>query len=139
MNQEEQIIELNSIVKCKLGVSKIQGVGVFAITDIKKGNPLYLFPSPNPKWYSVSFGSMSKLFPEVRELILGQWASIVNGSHFLSPNDSCWMIVYVNHSNDPNYQVNGDFAIRDIEKGEEITSDYRLMTNAEKVFKFLST
>ena len=137
MNQQDQINELNSIVKCKLAPSKIAGVGVFAIRDIQKGDPLYLFPKPNPTWYSVPFGSMSKLFPEVRELILGQWASIVNGSHFLSPNDSCWMIVYVNHSDDPNYQTDGDFALRDIEKGEEITSDYRLMSNHEKVFKFL--
>lgn len=137
MNQQDQINELNLIVKCKLAPSKIAGVGVFAIRDIKKGDPLYLFPSPNPHWYSLPFGSMSKLWPEVRELILGQWASIVNGSHFLSPNDSCWMIVYVNHSDNPNYQTNGDIALRDIKKGEEITSDYCLMDNWQKVSPWL--
>ena len=137
MNQQDQINELNTVVKCKLAPSKIAGVGVFAISDIQKGDPLYLFPSSNPRWYSVPFGSMSKLYPEVRELILGQWASIANGSHFLSPNDSCWMIVYVNHSDDPNYQTNGDIALRNIKKGEEITSDYRLMDNYDKVFKWL--
>lgn len=137
MNQQEQINELNSTVKCKLGRSKIHGIGVFALRDIKLGESLCLFPVSPVRWYSVPMGSMSKLFPEVRELILSQWASIANGSHFLSPNDSCWMVLYVNHSDDPNYQPNGDYALRDIKKGEEVVEDYRQMENYEKIYTWL--
>lgn len=137
MNQEEQIVHLNTIVKCRIGVSKVHGVGVFAIRDIKAGEPLYLFPDKQPKWFTVPFGSMNKLRPEVRDLILGQWASIVNGSHFLTPNDACWMVLYVNHSDDPNYESKGDFALKDIKAGEEITENYRTMDNYEKVYTFL--
>ena len=44
----------------------------------------------------------------------------------------------MNHGGDEsNYDRKTDTAAKDIKKGEEITSDYRLMENHEKVFPFL--
>ena len=139
MNQEEQINELNAQIKVKLAPSKISGIGVFAIMDIRKGERLNLIPRVRNnmheiQWYNVPWGSMNKLFPEIKELILERWPSIVNGSHFISPNNMAWLITYVNHSNNPNYEVAMDMATCDIKKGEEILENYKLMTNWNLVY-----
>lgn len=136
--QEEEIAELNATVKVRIGVSKIHGVGVIAITKIRKGERCYCVPVKElNRWYSVPWGSLNKLFPEVRELIMAQWPSIVNGSHFLSPNYTAWPILFMNHSEDPNFDNLTDTALRDIDEGEELTEDYCLMENAEKAFPTL--
>ena len=136
--QEEEIIELNSTVKTKLAPSKIHGIGVFTIRNVAKGERLFCKPDQprQRKWYSVPYGSFSKFFPEVKELLLERWPSVVNGSLFLSPNE-VWPILFMNHSDDPNYEVKTDSAVRDIKIGEEVTEDYRLMVNHEKAYPWL--
>ena len=134
MNKEEQIIHLNSTVKCKLAPSPIHGIGVFAIRDIMKDEKLHCHLGEKPQWFTLSWGNLSKLFPEVEELVKQRWASIVNGSHFLSPNDDVILILYMNHSKDPNYNNRTDLALKDIKKGEEITEDYCTMINANKAY-----
>lgn len=138
MNQNDQISELNSTIKVKLAPSKIHGVGVFAIMDILKGTRCYCVPTKDGmRWYSVPWGSLNKLFPEIRELIVSQWSSIVNGSHFLSPNYTAWPILYMNHSDDPNFDNLTDKALKDIKKGEELTEDYKIMKNWEEAMPWL--
>jgi len=132
--QDLEIAELNTEIRVKLAPSKTHGIGVFAIRDIPRGQRVYCIPHLNPKWYTVPWGSMSKLFPEVRELIVERWPSIVNGSHFVSPMDMTWMITFMNHSPDPNYEVKTDMVLKDIKKGEELFEDYRLMENYQKVY-----
>ena len=135
--QNDQIDELNSTVKVRLAQSKIHGVGIIAIRDIRKGEILHCFARQDSPWYDIPFGSLNKLFPEIKEIILERWASIVNGSHFKSPNDDQWLILFMNHSETPNYEIKSDTALCDIKKGEEVTSDYRTMENYQKVFPFL--
>jgi len=137
LSKELQAVELNSTVKCKLAPSEIDGVGVFAMRDIQKGDRCYIAPNVIPKFYNIPFGSLSKLLPEVKELVLSRWASVVNGSLFMSPNDDAKLLMFVNHSYSPNYDVVSDTALRDISKNEEITEDYCAMINAGKVYKFL--
>lgn len=139
MTPNEQIDHLNTSVKCKLAPSSIHGIGVFAIRAIQKGEKLYCLPQMQGelRWYNVPFGSFGKLFPEVRELILQRWPSVVNGSLFLSPNDMMWMVTFMNHSEGPNYDVDTDTALRDIKNGEEVTENYRLMKNWERVYPWL--
>ena len=138
MTQEEQINDLNETVKVKLGASKIEGIGVFAMRDIAKGQRLYCFPNKQQVWYNIPYGSLSKLLPEVKDLILQQWSSIVNGSAFRSPNDTTWFILYINHSDEPNYDPRTDTVIKDIKGGEEITEDYKRMDNWQKIFPWLT-
>ena len=138
LTQNEQINKLNSEVKCRLGVSKIDGIGVFAMFDIKKGERLYCFPGAiNRRFYTIPRGSLSKLWPEVKELILQRWPSIINGSAFLSPNDEIWLCSFINHDSNPNYEQKTDMALRDIKAGEEITESYREMINAEEIYPWL--
>lgn len=134
LNQQEQINELNTEIRCKLGQSKIHGVGVFAIRDIKSGEKCYIMPKGEAKWYQVSWTNLNKLFPEVRDIIKQRWASIINGSMFLSPNDDTMLILYMNHSDNPNFDTHTDLALKDIKAGEEITEDYCRMNNAKGVF-----
>ena len=132
-SKEFQIAELNSEVRCKLFASKVHGVGVQAIRNIRQGERCYCRPNMIPRFYNIPFGSLSKLFPEVKELVLQRWASVVNGSIFLHPNDDAHLLMFINHSIDPNYDVVSDMAFKDISAGEELTEDYRAMTNWAKV------
>ena len=138
LSKEQQIAELNTEVRCTLAPSQIHGVGVFSIRDIKRGERLYCLPNLAPKFYNIPFGSLSKLFPEIKELVLARWASVVNGSIFQSPNSDAGLLFFVNHSDeDYNYDVVSDTALRDIKKGEEILEDYKVMTNWEKVYDWI--
>ena len=137
--KEDQINELNSEVRCKLAPSSIHGIGVFAITDIPKGQRCYCMPNVIPKFYNIPYGSLSKLFPEVKELVLQRWASVVNGSIIQSPNSDAGLLFFMNHGygNEANYDVITDLAIRNISKGEELLEDYTKMSNYDKIYTWL--
>ena len=130
--QEQQIAEINSIAKATLGVSKIDGVGVIAIKTISKGEVIHA--DRIPKMYHIPYGSINKLFPEVRDEILKSWPSIVNGSPFIYPN--CRLLSYMNHGSgeDENYDPLTDTTLCDIIKGAELREDYTKMANFEKVW-----
>lgn len=138
LSNREQIDYLNKTVKVKIGPSKVHGVGIIAIRDIKAGQKLGLFPEFYKKgfqWFTLPWASRNKLLPEVRDLILERWPSWYNGSHFLSPNEMCWLITFCNHSiKNENYDVGSDTAIKDISAGEEIYENYKRMDNWEKVY-----
>lgn len=121
----------------RLAPSPIHGVGVFALRAIAKGEKLHCFPNQFRKWYAVPYERFNEIREEVRSLILERWASVINGSSFQSPNDDAWMILFMNHDDNPSYDIKTDCALRDIKRGEEIVEDYRTMKNAKQVFNFL--
>ena len=132
-NQEIQLAELNSIIKANLGLSKIHGIGVIAVRSISKGDKIYADKLPNV--YHIPYGSINKLFPEAKKIILERWPSIINGSKFIYPDAR--LLSFMNHSLEPNYDPETDTALRKIEVGEEITENYCSMENAEKVYSWL--
>lgn len=134
MSHDEQAMWLNSVIRFKLAPSK-HGVGVFAIRDIPKGDKLYA--DTFPQLYTLTYASFNKLFPEIREMLLGRWPNVVNGSGFAWP-DTMFQ-GYMNHSDDPNYDAKEDIALKDIKAGEEIVEDYRKITGWEKAYPWLST
>ena len=129
-NQQNQIDELNAITKATAGVSRVHGVGVLAIRDLKKGEKLHL--NKLPQIYNLPYASLSKLFPEVRKIILDRWPNTVNGSLFVFPDIRLSSLL--NHSEDDNYEPKTDTAKRDIKKGEEVLINYKEMPNFEKVW-----
>lgn len=131
---KEAINLLNDIVKIKLAPSAIHGVGLFAMRDIKKGERLYADSIPHA--FDIPYKDFNKLKPEIREIILGHFPQIVNGSHFLYPVTK--MTAFTNHSSTPNYNAKDDVTLKGIKKGEEITEDYRLIDGWEKVFAWLN-
>lgn len=99
--------------KFKVKQSKISGKGLFATQVIKKGEVVV---SWHPK--VLTKGEAAKLPPEEQE-------------HYLEPEGDklLWMQPperYMNHSCEPNTLIRGrsDVALRDIQPGEELTSDY---------------
>lgn len=126
---------LNDIVKVRIAPSKINGVGVVAMRDLKKGEKLELDAIPHALDLPISY--FKKLEPEISDLLLGHWPQIVNGSHFLYPVTK--MTAFLNHSDEPNYDAKEDKTIRKIKAGEEITEDYRQIENWHKVFTWLDS
>jgi SET domain-containing protein len=124
---------LNSIVKTRIAPSPIHGVGLFAIRDIPKGMKFFADHMPRP--YRLSAANQSKLFPEVRALLMERWPRMVDGEAFGYPDT--YIQGYMNHADDPNYDLTLDVALRDIKAGEEITEDYRLIPGWERAFPWL--
>ena len=84
--------------------------------------------------------NLSKLYPEIRELILQRWSNVINGSLFQSPNDDAALLLFMNHSSDPakiNYDLDTDCAIMDIQKVEEVLEDYRTAERYKETFPFI--
>lgn len=129
----EQIRELNHYVRTKLAPSQIDGVGVFALRDLKKGEPL--FTDMMTKLYNLPYSEFDKLRPEVAENLLQSFPLIVKGSAFAYPLTRTQ--AFLNHSEEPNYDAMTDIALRDIKAGEEVTEDYRKIEGWEDVFTFL--
>lgn len=136
MTVEEQIKELTETVKCRLAPSKVHGVGVHTIRDIKKGEKLHCLIE-TPLWCTIPFDKLTLLPDEIRQLILDRWSPVVNGAPFLSPNHDAIMINFMNHSNTPNYDPKTDRATKDIKKGEEVLEDYRAVPNWELAHPWL--
>ena len=132
-NKLQQIEKLQSEMKTKLAPSKIHGVGVFALRDISKGEKLYA--DARPTVYTLTYTDAKKLSQEVRDILLGQWPNIINGSHFAYPTTR--IQAYINHSDIPNYYAQNDVMFKDVRAGEEITEDYRMIDNYDKIFPWL--
>lgn len=112
-----------SQIKCRIGVSPIHGVGVFALKDIEKGERLFaneLFAD----WHSAN--ELDNLTHEIREYIITRWPAVLNGSDFVFPFEI--LVCSMNHSTTPNYNPKDDTALCNIQKGEEILEDYGIYT-----------
>jgi len=118
------------LVYCRLGVSSIHGVGVFAIVPIPKGiNPMM-------ETRYVEFSSIPVKEINDSDTILNPIKKLVKD--MCPENDGCYEMpnftlneigvsYYLNHSKTPNMDEDGDgnfVANRDIAVGEELTVDY---------------
>lgn len=130
---KEAIKLLNDIVRIKIAPSSIHGVGIFAMRDLKKGE--VLCADAIPQAFDIPYKDFKKLNPEVRDIILGHWPHVVNGSHFLYPVAK--MVAFMNHSSTPNYDAKNDVMLVDVKAGDEVTEDYSLIENSEIVFPWL--
>lgn len=129
----EQIVLLNDIVKIRLAPSPIHGVGVFMMRDAKKGEKLYTDIIPHQ--FDLPYNKFDKLDPEIRDIILGHFPLVTQGSHFMYPVTK--YSAFLNHSDNPNYDAKEDKTLKVIKKGEEVTEDYKLIAGYEKIFKWL--
>ncbi len=135
----EQVNLLNNLVKVRVGPSKVHGVGVFALRDLKKGEKMNLdamfqWLDLPYKYFQPKKGAQ-RLRKEVAGLILERWPNIVNGSHFVYPDTR--MQAFMNHSDYPNYDAKNDVMIDKIYAGEELTEDYKKIAGWEKIFSWL--
>jgi hypothetical protein len=133
-NFREVLIELRH--------SKINGVGVFAVSDIKKGCVFAEGLNINGYNRLVPWESIESLDESIKKKITDFCIGTPEG--FIPPKDFDFNKLtiewYMNHSCNGNvgFNENGDFeAIIDIEKGTELTYDYGLAESNPK-FKITS-
>jgi SET domain-containing protein len=103
--------------------SSVEGYGLFASKDIKKGDLVIdyrLFPKD---WYKTLFSKLSD------EQIRKNWYVMLNNEECIT-SDKWSKFSYINHSRNPNcdwfLNIHKIVANRDIPKDEELFIDYRL-------------
>lgn len=118
---------LQKEVYCHLGISKVHGIGVFAIRSIPKGvKPLVSLLKI--KEFEFSKKEIKNLPTGVRKEL--EMFCYYDSKKYLIPSiglNSMNMAFYMNHSKDPNVKFlkNGDLvAIKKIKIGEELLFDY---------------
>jgi SET domain-containing protein len=118
---------LQTEVYCHLGISKVHGIGVFAIRDIPKGvKPLVSLLKI--KEFKFSKEEIKQLPRSVRKEV--EMFCYYDSKKHLIPSiglNSMNMAFYMNHSKKPNveYLKNGDLvALRKIKANEELFFDY---------------
>jgi SET domain-containing protein len=111
------------LIKTKIGQSKVEGIGLFAAQDIKKGTKVWAF---EPKLDIVlSKEEISKLSKAAQEQFYRYaYLDKVRGKYLLCGDDGR----FFNHSSNPNCDETAEndytFAKRDIKAGEELTINY---------------
>jgi len=111
------------LVPTTIGVSPIQGIGVFAAERIKKGTPIWEFT----KGFDLEIPgeSIRKLRSPMRETMLKYAYRIPKIDTYILPADDAR---FMNHSEHPAVRIaqddGPDIAARDIAPHEELTVDY---------------
>ena len=114
-------------IYCRLGISSLHGIGVFAIRAIPKGADPLRCMSPN-KEVSIHSKDIKKLDKSVKELIK-TFCYYKDDEVLVSTMGLNTMNIafYLNHSKEPNVRMKKDEsfeALRDIAEGEELLMDY---------------
>ena len=116
------------IIETYLDKSTIHGIGVFSKEKILKDTLIWELSSYDHLFYMTKDKRMSNAsFPKTKSIypFLKNFGYLDQHKRFICPADNN---AYVNHSFTPNtYEAeegNKIYALRDIEKGEEITEDY---------------
>jgi len=118
---------LQTEVYCRLGISKVHGIGVFAIRDIPKGvKPLVSLLKI--KEFDFSKDEIKKIPRSVRKEV--EMFCYYDSKKYLIPSiglNAMNMAFYMNHSKTPNikYLKNGDLiALKKIKADDELFFDY---------------
>jgi SET domain-containing protein len=129
---------LQEEVYCKLGISKVHGIGVFAIRAISKG------VNPMRTWHPVEEVPIAlkdlKGLPKAVRQELDLFCYYDNEvMHIPSVGmNTMNMAVYLNHSKKPSvaYQKNGQLkTLRAIRKDEELMLDYDISFGETHIFE----
>ncbi len=128
---------LKNEVYCRLGVSTIHGVGVFALRDIAKGTlPLRSMVTHD----EIKFSRIElKQVPGSVRKHLSDFC-LVEGGRVYVPEigmNAVNLSVYLNHSKTPNLFFNEQDeleALFDIARGTELTIDYDISFGEEHIF-----
>lgn len=121
------------LIKTKLGISGIEGMGLFADQDIKKGiiisnndDNFAIITYSQEQWQELENKLSKESFRQVKRYTYKEKS---NGLYRLNLDDTR----FINHSTYPNIETvgNNDIAIQNIKKGEEILIDYTTFYDEE--------
>jgi SET domain-containing protein len=136
MSKNKLLDHLQNDIYCRLGVSKIAGIGVFAIKTIPKGvNPFKILAKDNDKIIELNDDDIKNLNKNVKKIVndfFGQGDKIKKYDVLASGPNNINISYYLNHSNKPNLDIVeiegsnylGFVANQIIKEGEELTIDY---------------
>jgi hypothetical protein len=128
---EDVIYHLSKNIKTKIGVSSIDGIGVFAIKDIKKDEQVFPIWEGDSFMYAIPNERLSDIPNEVLELLDMYFINddfgfkiirLFKGMNFLFHGTSFCNSAWPNKE-DTNIDITG-IALRDIKAGEEILEWY---------------
>lgn len=135
--QKKLLEHLNKEVYCKLGVSPVHGIGVFAVRPIPKGvQPLKSYL--NVREVNISKKLIKNLHKGVRQQI--DTFCYYNKKTVSIPTiglNSFDLAVYLNHSKKPNLRfkkVGVLISLREIAEGEELFIDYDISFGEKHFF-----
>lgn len=110
------------LIDASAGPSPIHGTGLFANEFIPAGTTIWVL---KPGFDVVMTKQELERLPsgvqeQIRRYI---YVDVVTGQYILCSDDAKFM----NHADSPNTKTEGDrtWAVRDIQRGEELTADYR--------------
>jgi len=126
---------LKNDIYCRIGVSKVHGVGVIAIKDIPKGTrPFATLSKEKDKIINLSKDDIKDIHPNVRKILtdffgdkkIDDYDVYAYGPNYIN------ISFYMNHSDKPNIDVIEDtesnyysfITNRKIKKGEELFINY---------------
>ena len=128
---EKVIKHLTNNIKTKLAISNIDGIGVFAIRDITKGEEVFTHWEGDSFMYAIPNERVSDIPKEVLELLDMYFINeecgfkvirLFKGMNFLFHGTSYCNSAWPNKE-DANIDITG-IALRDIKAGEEILEWY---------------
>ena len=128
MNKQALMNELLNNTFVMLKPSAVQGVGVFAIADIKKGQ-CNIFSNDKSEWLKISKEEIATL-PQHSKAVIENYC-LYDEENYYVPEYGFKMVdlvIFLNHSDEPNIvSINEgeDFeALTDIKAGTELFIDY---------------
>ena len=128
MKKDRLLEELKKNTWVMLRPSAVEGIGVFAITDIKKGQRR-IFSSDQSDWIKIPKAEIEQLPAHSRGLVENH--CLFDEENYFVPEYGFKMVdlvIFLNHADQPNIvSINEgeDFeALRDILAGEELFIDY---------------
>lgn len=138
-NKKQKLLaNLKNDVYCRIGVSKIHGVGVIAIKDIPKGTNPFIINNTFCKDYkaiNITEKELNSIPVEVKKMVKDFIAPGKNGKYSIPYGgmNSLDISFYLNHSINNNIDIYDDdqceFVIfitnKFIKKGEELTINYK--------------
>jgi hypothetical protein len=137
MTKAELLAELANNTYVMLKPSPIEGVGVFAITDIPRGcRDMFSKPDAADDWITVAKSEVDAL-PAHAQFIVGNYCLYDDDNYFIPAQGfkKIDLSLFLNHNDIPNViSINdGDYfeALRDIKAGEELLIDYGEIVDGE--------
>ena len=135
MDKMQLINELVNNTFVMLKSSPVQGIGVFAMVDISKGQRR-IFSNDKSEWIKISKAEIATL-PQHSKAIVENFCLYDEENYFV-PEYGFKMVdlvIFLNHDDNPNIaSINDgeDFeALRDIKAGEELFIDYGQIVEGE--------
>lgn len=137
MTKKELLNELTGNTWVMIKPSAIEGIGVFALQDIAKGNrSVFSKTNENEQWIPITKTEVENL-PEHAKALIENYCLYDEENYFVPDYGFKKMdlVNFLNHSDTPNIiSINdGEFfeAYRDIKKGEELVIDYGAIVDGE--------